>query len=354
MVFRPALIGVTGIVGIALAITALLHFARPSPVVLAAVGDTSGYRILDEPGAAADPLAAMRPLLAASDVFVFNYEGVVLDQVPEPGECPTRPDQSTFSTATPIAEHLRLAPVNVATLANNHVLDCGERGIAETVNRFESRGIHTVGAGRSLESACRPVVLESAGRKLAFVAYLAWPDDSMCAAEGAAGAACIRACNGEQRIAALAADGHNVIASVHLHLAAGWTQKAHEAHVEWVRRLLEAGADAVIGHGPHMLQGVLEGDRGIGLTSLGNFLFRTDYRMPPTARRSAVALLAIGSGFPEMTLHPIELDPGGRPRPATGTTGESILRETAWLSEAFDTRLNIVKDGKPVRAELKR
>ncbi|WP_376696132.1 CapA family protein [Wenzhouxiangella sp. EGI_FJ10305] len=349
-------IGVGVILGALVLVAALwfLHSSADDPVLIAAVGDTSGYRVLDEAGAPADPLEAVRPLLNESDVFVFNYEGVILSELPEPGDCPARPDQSTFHTSTPIADHLRLAPVAVATLANNHVLDCGERGIGDTLREFDASGIHAVGAGASIELACRPLVLEQGGRKLAFLAYLAWPGNEMCASGDSAGAACFETCSGEQRIASLAESGHSVIVSLHLHLAESWTQRAHELHIGLVRDVLEAGADIVIGHGPHMPQGVFEHEHGIGLPSLGNFLFSTDYQMPRSAHRSVVAQVAIGDGFQSMSLYPIEIGGDGIPYPAPPHAAAGILNNIIWLSEPFETRFRIIRTDESVRAELRR
>lgn len=346
--------------GIAIAVVALavlaaawlLSDSADSPLVITAVGDTSGYRILGEVDAPADPLAAVRPLVEKSDVFVFNYEGVILSQSPEPGDCPPNPGQSTFYTATPIAEHLQIAPVAIATLANNHVLDCGERGIVETLNKFATRDIHTVGAGASLESACRPLVLGSAGRKLAFLAYLAWPSNEMCASGDSAGAACFEPCGGEQQIASLAERGHIVVASLHLHLAESWTRRAHDAHIELVQDVLEAGADVVIGHGPHMPQGVLKQEGGIGLLSLGNFLFKTDYSMPLDAYKSTVARLIFDDASPRVSLHPIELGRDGIPYPAPSHVADEILHGIAWLSEPFETRVQIMEEDGKARGEI--
>lgn len=106
MFSRSLGIGIAVALLVSLVAVWLLRDVGASPLVVAAVGDTSGYRILEEPGMPRDPLAAVRPMLRESDLFLFNYEGVILESSPEPADCPPQAGQSTFYTATPIVASL--------------------------------------------------------------------------------------------------------------------------------------------------------------------------------------------------------------------------------------------------------
>ena len=122
--------------------------------VIAAVGDV----FVDRPGPA-EALSGIAPLLAASDVTFANFEGVVTDRHPP---VPGASDASIVPPAQ--AEPLRV--FDVLSLANNHALDAGHGGLADTIDALESA---VVGAGPTLAAASRPVVVE----RIAFVAAAA-------------------------------------------------------------------------------------------------------------------------------------------------------------------------------------
>lgn len=155
------------------------------------------------------------------------------------------------------------------------------------------------------------------------------------------------------------------------------------------RRMIDAGAHAVLGHGPHMLRGV-ELYRGLPICySLGNFIFNlevidafptevyTQQGMPATsvvadlydrvtgysdqARfwESVVPRLTFSNGQLETAeLHPITLGRGlsrgrrGCPILASPEEGQEILRRVARLSEQFDTTLEIETSGDGVVGRL--
>lgn len=316
----------------------------PDPIDIAAVGDTSGYRVLEETGLESDPLDSVREVLEGHDLFVFNYEGVILNEAPADGVCRTYETQSTFYTTTPIADYLQPARVNIATLANNHVLDCGPRGLNTTIAELDMRGIHVVGAGMNAAEACEPLLIDHAGHELAFVAYLAMSSHDFCAAEDRAGAACYAECGGGELISKLERRGRTVIASLHLHLERGWTTSAPESHIDLAQEVMQHGATAVIGHGPHMLQGVMAEAGSVALLSLGNFLFHTDYVMPREAHESVIARLQPGTDPMAVSFIPVELSRTGLPYLPPEHAGLTILYDLQYLSERFDTAIEVIRD----------
>ena len=172
--------------------------ARPPSVTIAAVGDTNGYNLLRFGPDTQDPLEDVRDLLRQHDVFIFNYEGVILSETPSPGRCRAWPRQSSFHNPPWIAGFLRPTPVAIATLATNHILECGPEGIEETIRELSRQRILTVGAGRNADEACRPVRVAVNGVRLAILAYLAMNADWFLAKSERAGAASWDECRGEQ------------------------------------------------------------------------------------------------------------------------------------------------------------
>jgi Bacterial capsule synthesis protein PGA_cap len=125
-----------------------------TPLTIAAVGDVFVDR--PEPAGA---LSGIAPLLEASDVTFANFEGVVTGRHgPVPG--------ASDASIVPPAQGEPLRVFDVLSLANNHALDAGHGGLADTIEALTAGGAAVVGAGPTLAAASRPVV---AGR-VAFVA----------------------------------------------------------------------------------------------------------------------------------------------------------------------------------------
>src|SRR5438128_428465 len=128
------------------------------PVSLTAVGDV----FVDRPEPA-EALSGIAPLLEASDVTFANFEGVLTDaHAPVPG--------ASDATIVPVSHGAPLRAFDVLSLANNHALDAGHGGLADTIDALTSVGATVVGAGPTLAAASRPAIVERGGTRVAFVA----------------------------------------------------------------------------------------------------------------------------------------------------------------------------------------
>jgi len=333
-------------VGIPLAVAAVVVLVgckqsqSPAVIKIAAVGDTNGYSIFED-GIRDDPLKEVHSVLNAQDVFIENFEGVILSLPPLPETCPKQARQSAFYSPPHIADFLHPARYAVATLANNHILDCGIWGIRETVAQLGRRGILAVGAGENSKQACEPLRIEVNGVRLAILAYLAIDGETLRAGSDGAGAASWTRCGGNAQIAELAASGSVVLVALHLHQGPGWTEQPFPPDLDLVRRALQAGADLVIAHGPHVPQGILESNGGVALLSLGDFLMRPDYEVPEKAKRSMIAEVVISKKTIEVRIVPIRLDHWGHPIVPMPWDASWILSEVAELSEHLGTKVTV-------------
>jgi poly-gamma-glutamate synthesis protein (capsule biosynthesis protein) len=129
-----------------------------TPVTIAAVGDV----FVDRPEPA-EALSGIAPLLESSDVTFANFEGVLTDRhAPVPG--------ASDATIVPASHAAPLHVFDVLSLANNHSLDAGHGGLADTIEALAGGGAAVVGAGPTLAAASRPAVVERGGTRVAFVA----------------------------------------------------------------------------------------------------------------------------------------------------------------------------------------
>lgn len=154
---------------------------------------------------------------------------------------------------------LAAARIDVCVLANNHVLDWGHRGLAETLQSLRQAGLRTAGAGRTRAEAKEPAVVEVPGGR---VVVFGLGDASsgvlpswMATAHRAGVALLGREWEREadaiaRRIARSKREGDVVIASIHW--GPNWGYEVDEDHVRFAHRLIEqGGVDVVHGHSTH-------------------------------------------------------------------------------------------------------
>jgi poly-gamma-glutamate synthesis protein (capsule biosynthesis protein) len=108
----------------------------------------------------------LSPLLKSADIVFANCEGVYADH---PALSPNR--RVYHGTARRHGARLSEVPFHVLTCANNHVLDGGYDGLAETLDLLGGQGIKVTGAGATLAEATSPVVIERNGIRIAFLGF---------------------------------------------------------------------------------------------------------------------------------------------------------------------------------------
>jgi Bacterial capsule synthesis protein PGA_cap len=165
----------------------------------------------------------------------------------------------------------RYAGLDVLNLANNHVGDFGTAALLDTVRYVRRFGMVPVGAGPSLASASRPRVIERLGLRVAFVGFSNILPVSFFAGPGRAGtqAATFQAIRSGVRRARRRADV--VIATFHWGIERAQREDARQR--AFASAALGAGATAVIGAHPHVLQPIRRIGRRLVAYSLGNFVF---------------------------------------------------------------------------------
>ncbi len=266
------------------------------------------------------------PLFQASDLNIVNVECVIGEKgapLSKPGPC----IKGAESIAIPA---LKAMPAHVATLANNHAMDFGPESLEYTLEVLCKAGIATVGAGMNGAAAAQPLIIpcEAAGGSLAIVNF---GEGEACASlQGGPGVNVYTPETQEAQVRALKAAGHLVIAIFH-----GGREIAAMPPpyvVEGLRRIADAGADAVLAHHPHVPQAV-EIYRGVPIAySLGNFVFRRPD--PPTYRSSGyLAHLTIADGtVKEVSLTPYRATEHGV-FAMQGTEREAFLYDLRQLSD---------------------
>lgn len=232
------------------------------------VGDTmladGAQEVLDRSGYDW-PLASVTSLLDG-DVVIANAEAPIT-ALPLP-DAETRP--YSYNAMPPAAGALARAGVDVLGLANNHSMDRGQPGLADTIRAARTVGITTFGAGATLAEAETPLIIESPAGTVAVVG-LGERYVGSTASDTTAGIPVLS--RGQiHRSAALAraAGADWIVALVH------WGenyQPVEAKQLAYATMFAEAGYDAVVGTGPHIAQRVEVMEGMPVLFSLGNFVF---------------------------------------------------------------------------------
>jgi poly-gamma-glutamate capsule biosynthesis protein CapA/YwtB (metallophosphatase superfamily) len=309
---------------------------------ITAAGDTTGVNIKKE-NLSSSLSSNIGNIIKSSDIFIFNLETVLVDSKENISRCEGFPhEQSVFVSNSSFADYLKLAPITIANLANNHIFECNSEGIKETKRVLTEKGIYSVGAGQNLEEACEPLFINYNGLNLAFVSYNFVLPHLISADTNRSGAASLDACNHNYGYLKLSKGADIIIiASIHLGL---WSPDVSSEQVRVVNHLFESGVDIVIGHSPHMPQAIMITKGGkLAFFSLGNFIFRPDYEMPPLAHTTILPKINLyKDNKMDVEVYPVKIDAGGIPYLGEEeNTKDKIISRIAENSKKFDTLIDL-------------
>jgi poly-gamma-glutamate capsule biosynthesis protein CapA/YwtB (metallophosphatase superfamily) len=165
---------------------------------------------------------------------------------------------------------LQKGNINLVNAANNHIYDYGITGIETTMEYLDSVNIAYVGIGKSLQEAREPVIFTIKDRRLGFLGYFGGAGQ-FAGTDTSAGLAPRYTSFILQDIRKLRPLVDYVIVSFH------WGIENERYPEEWQmilgRAAVDAGADLVVGHHPHVLQGIERYNGGVIAYSIGNFIF---------------------------------------------------------------------------------
>jgi hypothetical protein len=244
------------------------------PVTIAFGGDThfeGGLRsaLASNPSGMLAPIA---PVLSGADLAMVNLEtAIATGGTPEPKQYNFRAPASAF-------EALRVAGVDVVTMANNHGRDYGAAGFAETLAAKQQTPLAVIGIGANATEAYRPWTADVKGQRLAFFGATDVLDDwlinAWTATDAQPGLASTKDTNLERLLAGIRAERPNVdTIVVYLHWGVEGSTCPSPRQQEVARALVAAGADVVVGSHAHRV--MTAGRLGPALVDygLGNFVF---------------------------------------------------------------------------------
>ncbi|TDC46702.1 CapA family protein, partial [Jiangella ureilytica] len=315
----------------------------PSPVTLAFAGDIhfeGALRArLDDPATALAPIAAQ---LGAADLTVVNLEtSVGTSGTPEPGK------RFTFQAPPSSLTALSAAGVDVVTMANNHAMDFGPDGLADTLTAraaAATQGLDVVGVGKDLTDAFRPAVRDVRGTTVAVIGANV-PDDPgadptahWAATATTAGVA--TALDPAPLLAAVArARAQADVVVVYLHWGVQGESCPSPSQTALATALTDAGTDVVVGSHTHRLQGAGLAPRTDAYVAygLGNFVWYAQ-ASEATSTTGVLTLTVDGAAVTAEAWAPARIGADGIPAFAAGDAAGTMRADRAALRECTDLR----------------
>ncbi|MCU1343988.1 MAG: hypothetical protein JWL70_254 [Acidimicrobiia bacterium] len=261
-------------------------------------------------------MAAIAPLLSKADLTVANLETTI-------GAAGAKVAKKfNFQSDPRLLQAAKAAGIDVVSVANNHSFDFGAAGFQSTVLNILASGLKPTGGGNNAAAAYAPTIVEVRGTKVAIVGVaVIGPPDSGRATATRAGTT-----DGRNLAATLAAitaarqQAPIVVAFMHWGVELATCPTAADRAL--AQKLLDAGASAVIGSHPHVLQGQSTATAGKLIAySMGNFVF---YAKRDVARRTGVLTVSFSpdGSVVGQTFDPALIDARGRPIPLTGAAAD--------------------------------
>ena len=295
-------------------------------LTIVAVGDVNlgrqiGKRILA--GAKDYPFALVRDEIASADIAFANLESQISDQ-----RGVTEGSSNYVFTAPPAAaDAMADAGFDVVSTSNNHAWDFGERAMRETLENLARVRIAACGTGETIDEAYRAAIVERNGWRVGFIAVTGVfnsPFETSPARDHVAWADAVLV---SLKIKELRAENVDLVV-VSYHGGNEYQATVTDETRAFARACVEAGADAVIGHHPHVVQG-MEWHAGRPIFySLGNFVFKQFD--PWTNRGLAVRLTVKDGGGMAVEYLPVHADFQPRFLPPSG--GAAVLARVADLT----------------------
>jgi poly-gamma-glutamate capsule biosynthesis protein CapA/YwtB (metallophosphatase superfamily) len=263
------------------------------PVTLAFAGDASFEGLIGS--LQSDPeglLSAIAPTLGAADITVVNLEAAL-------GIAGGEPEAKTFAFRVPAESlvSLKSAGVDAVTMANNHGMDYGPEGLAESLRIRDDTGFPVLGIGTNQDEALAPWITEVRGQRIGVIAANDIFDSNLVASWTAspdqAGLASAEEAHQDRLVEEIRSTRPKVdTLVVYLHYGSEKETCPNGRQQELAELLTGAGADIVVGSHAHRLQGMgYMGDQFVAY-GLSNFVFKAP--SAPGRRSGVLTVTATG------------------------------------------------------------
>ena len=282
-----------------------LQYSSPqSPLSVVITGDVMlGRGVESAISSNSNIFGDLAPIFKQTDLVIVNLES------------PFTYSSKNFKKTVPLkadpsyAHILKDNNVDVAALANNHIMDYGPQGLTDTLAALDKYNITHVGAGENLQNALQPAYFNINGKKIAVINFM-----DLTTFQGFGKSELPPATDNSPGFAPAqwnlvknsidTAKNQADIVIVFFHYGNEYSLTPNKYQTTLSRKCIDEGADIVVGSHPHVPQGIESYKGKLIFYSLGNCVF--DQKNPIT-KDSMVVQLQIVNGNVDVTVIPIHI-----------------------------------------------
>ncbi|GAB2699983.1 CapA family protein [Paenibacillus thermoaerophilus] len=272
------------------------------------------------------PYQSVRRYLSDADLTIVNLETAVTEAGEEQAK------QYVYRSSPQALPALKKSGVDIVNLANNHSMDYGVSGLLDTFRHLDEAGIAYVGAGRNIDEAYAPRIVEKNGVKIAVLGFTRVYEEAWWQASsepGVAGTYDYRVPRALEAIRQAKSEADLVVVIAHWGVERKETPEPYQTAL--ARRYIDEGADLVVGGHPHVVQG-FETYKGKWIAySLGNFIFTVNPN-PLTWNSMILQAACTVQGDCDLTAVPVSAAKVGLPEPMEGEEAKRLLERLSALS----------------------
>ena len=211
------------------------------------------------------PFTGIAKEIQDADVAFGNLEGPVSDQGKKQGSLYSfRMDPASIKTLYDVG-------FDAVSVANNHIGDYGRDAFEDTLRRLRYAEIASLGAGWNKSEALRVRVIERVGKRIGFLAFSDVGPQWLAAGDTTSGIA-IASKDAVQNAVRQSRDKADILV-VSFHFGEEYETHSRARQQDLARAAIDAGADIVVGHHPHVVQEIEQYKGGVIAYSLGNLIF---------------------------------------------------------------------------------
>lgn len=320
-----------------LIIGVVLKDCYPKEVVLCAVGD-----ILLDRGVRAQikndydyPYRKVKNVLGGADITFGNLECPITND----GTPALKRPSLLFRAEPENAIAIKKAGFDILNLANNHTMDYGSEGIINTMKTLKKYNVNYIGGGHDYREARKPLYIKKKGCKIGFLGYSIFPPEGYISFSDRADVAKVYIETLKEEVESAKKNCDFLVVSFHwgkeFEFYAGKMQK------ELAHTVVDSGGDLILGHHPHVLQGIEKYKNSLIFYSLGNFVF--DRQIPNGTDETIIVKFKIkNKKLQEVNIIPIKIK-NCQPYVAEDIEAEYILNRLKMYSDGMNIKTNIKK-----------
>ena len=213
-----------------------------------------------------------------------------------------------FKADTTAVSLLVNAGITHAVLSNNHALDYGVKGLEDTYKFLTKQNITPIGFGKGINNACLPTIINNGRNHIAIFSSVLLASKIINDSSTNCNCSVDKIC---ENIKEFKSKNKNYIVFVSLHWGLEYSNKNSNEQREQAEKLIDAGADAIIGHHPHVVQPIEFYKNKTIIYSLGNLVF--DQYFPGTDVGIIAGFTVYEKNILQLEIYPVKNElPRGR------------------------------------------